>query len=213
LKLQNTRKRNNLPLRLECYDSISSLIMAEFCYVAVPVPLDMAFTYRVPEGLCVSAGSRVMVPFRRQRTVGVITDLHDRPPSVAAKNVLQSLDDEDVPALSSELLRLGKWISEYYLAPIGEVFRSMLPLNAEFRRSIVYRMADEGHMALHQAGSVGSPGRSKRTPDEQDAEFRVLNYLSAREQAREEALKTSLRASRDLLEGMVRKKWITREDE
>jgi len=187
--------------------------MAEFCDVAVPVPLDMAFTYRVPEGLCVSAGSRVMVPFRRQRTVGVITDLHDRPPSVAAKNVLQSLDDEDVPALSSELLRLGKWISEYYLAPIGEVFRSMLPLNAEFRRSIVYRMADEGHMALHQAGSVGSPGRSKRTPDEQDAEFRVLNYLSAREQAREEALKTSLRASRELLEGMVRKKWITREDE
>jgi len=186
--------------------------MAEFCDVAVPVPLDMTFTYRVPEGLCVSTGSRVMVPFRRQRTVGVITELHDRPPSVTAKNILQSLDDEDMPALSAELLRLGKWISEYYLAPIGDVFRSMLPLNAEFRRAVVYRMADEGHMALHLAGSAGSAGRSKRTPDEQDAEFRVLNYLSAREQAREETLKTSAGASRELLEGMVRKKWITRED-
>jgi primosomal protein N' (replication factor Y) len=186
--------------------------MAEFCDVAVPVPLDMTFTYRVPEGLRVSAGSRVMVPFRRQRTVGVITELHDRPPSVTAKNVLQSLDDEDAPALSGELLRLGKWISEYYLAPIGEVFRSMLPLNAEFRRAVVYRMADEGHSALHLAGSAGSAGKSKRTPDEQDAEFRVLNYLSAREQAREETLKTSSGASRELLEGMVRKKWITRED-
>ncbi|HEY4054458.1 MAG TPA: primosomal protein N' [Terriglobales bacterium] len=186
--------------------------MSEFCDIAVPVPLDMTFTYRVPEGLRVSAGSRVMVPFRRQRTVGVITELHDRAPSVTAKNVLQSLDDEDAPALSSELLRLGKWISEYYLAPIGEVFRSMLPLNAEFRRAVVYRMADEGHSALHLAGSAGSAGKSKRTPDEQDAEFRVLNYLSAREQAREETLKTSSGASRELLEGMVRKKWITRED-
>ena len=186
--------------------------MAQFCDVAVPVPLDMTFTYRVPEGLCVSAGSRVMVPFRRQRTVGVITELHDRPPSVTAKNILQSLDDENMPALSEELLRLGKWISEYYLAPVGEVFRSMLPLNAEFRRAVVYRMADEGHMALHLAGSAGSPGRSKRTPDEQDAEFRVLNYLSAREQAREDALKASSGVTRELLDGMVRKKWITRED-
>jgi primosomal protein N' (replication factor Y) (superfamily II helicase) len=186
--------------------------MAEFCDVAVPVPLDMTFTYRVPEGLCVSAGSRVMVPFRRQRTVGVITELHDRVPSVTAKSVLQSLDDEDAPALSGELLRLGKWISEYYLAPVGEVFRSMLPLNAEFRRSVVYRMADEGHLALHLAGSVGSPGRSKRTPDEQNAEFRVLNYLVAREQVREEGLKALPGVSRELLDGMVRKKWIMRED-
>jgi primosomal protein N' (replication factor Y) len=153
-----------------------------------------------------------MVPFRRQRTVGVITELHDRAPSVTTKNVLQSLDDENMPALSAELLRLGKWISEYYLAPIGEVFRSMLPLNAEFRRAIVYRIADEGHMALHLAGSAGSAGRSKRTSDEQDAEFRVLNYLAAREQAREETLRTSSGASRELLEGMVRKKWMTRED-
>jgi primosomal protein N' (replication factor Y) len=153
-----------------------------------------------------------MVPFQRQRTVGVITELHDRAPSVTAKNVLQSLDDDDAPALSSELLRLGKWISEYYLAPIGEVFRSMLPLNAEFRRAIVYRIADEGHMALHLAGSAGSAGRSKRTSDEQDAEFRVLNYLAAREQAREEGLKALSGMSRELLDGMLRKKWITRED-
>jgi primosomal protein N' (replication factor Y) (superfamily II helicase) len=186
--------------------------MSEFCDVAVPMPLDMTFTYRVPEGLRVSAGSRVMVPFRRQRTVGVITELHDRAPSVTAKNVLQSLDEDDAPALSSELLRLGKWISEYYLAPIGEVFRSMLPLNAEFRRAIVYRIADEGHMALHLAGSAGSAGRSKRTSEQQDAEFRVLNYLTAREQAREEGLKALSGMSRELLDGMLRKKWITRED-
>jgi primosomal protein N' (replication factor Y) len=107
---------------------------------------------------------------------------------------------------------LGKWISEYYLAPIGEVFRSMLPLNAEFRREVVYRMTDEGHMALHLAGSAGSSARSKRTPEEQDSEIRVLDYLASRDQAREGRLRSALSISQALLDGMVRKKWITRED-
>jgi primosomal protein N' (replication factor Y) len=121
--------------------------MAQFCDVAVPVPLDMVFTYRVPEGFCLVPGSRVVVPFRRQRLVGIVTSLHDRAPKVSAKDVLGVLDEADAPALVGELLRMGKWISEYYLAPLGEVFRTMLPLNAEFRRTVVYRITDEGHMA------------------------------------------------------------------
>jgi len=184
--------------------------MPEFCDVAVPVPLDMAFTYRVPDGLCLSAGSRVIVPFRQQRTVGVVTEVHDREPRVKTKAVLQALDDE--PALSSELLRFGKWISEYYLAPIGEVFRSMLPLTAEFRRAVVYRITGEGHAALHMAGTTGSPGRSKRSPEEQNAEFRVLDYLCMRELVREQTLRSANRVSHQLLDGMVRKRWIARED-
>jgi len=186
--------------------------MPDFCDVAVPVPLDMAFTYRVPDGLCLSAGSRVIVPFRQKRRVGVVTELHSREPRVKTKTVLQALDNEHEPALSSELLRLGKWISEYYLAPIGEVFRSMLPLSAEFRRAAVYRIADEGHAALHMAGTTGSPGRSKRSPEEQNAEFRVLDYLSMREFVREQTLRSANQVSRQLLEGMVRKRWIVRED-
>ena len=51
--------------------------------------------------------------------------------------------------LDEQLLRLGRWIADYYLAPLGEVFRTMLPLNAEFKRSISYRITDEGQMALH----------------------------------------------------------------
>lgn len=186
--------------------------MPDFCDVAVPVPLDMAFTYRVPDGVCLSAGSRVVVPFRQQRTVGVVTELHSREPRVKTKAVLQLLDDEHEPALSGELLRLGKWISEYYLAPMGEVFRTMLPLNAEFRRAVVYRITESGHMALHLAGSTGSAGRSKRSAEEQDTEFRVLNYLTMRDFVREQTLRSANQASRQLLDGMVRKKWIARED-
>ena len=184
--------------------------MPEFCDVAVPVPLHMVLTYRVPEGASAAVGSRVIVPFRRQRLAGVVTELHDRAPKVTAKTVLEVLDE--TPALSEELLRLGKWISEYYLAPVGEVFRSMLPLNAEFRRAIVYRITEEGHMALHLAGSGGSSARSKKNPEDQDAEYRALNYLAMRDEAREGTLRSATGIAPALLAGMVRKKWIERED-
>lgn len=184
--------------------------MAEFCDVAVPVPLHMVLTYRVPPGTSAAVGSRVIVPFRRQRLSGVVTELHDRAPKVTAKTVLEFLDEE--PALSEELLRLGKWIGEYYHAPVGEVFRSMMPLNAEFRRAIVYRITEVGHLALHEAGRGGSSSRSRKNPEEQDAEYRALNYLAIRDEAREGTLRSAAGVSRPLLSGMVRKKWIERED-
>jgi primosomal protein N' (replication factor Y) (superfamily II helicase) len=186
--------------------------MPLFCDVAVPVPLDIVFTYRVPNGFCLASGSRVVVPFRRQRLVGIVTDLHDQPPNVAAKDVLESLDQAATPSLTDELLRLGKWISEYYLAPLGEVFRTMLPLSAEFRRAVVYGITNEGHLVLHLVGEAGTPSRSKRGPEDQYAEFRVLDYLAAREESREESLRAATRVSRQLLDGMLRKNWIVRKD-
>ncbi|PYV47667.1 MAG: primosomal protein N', partial [Acidobacteria bacterium] len=70
----------------------------------------------------------------------------------------------------------------------------------------------EGHTALHLAGNSGSSARSRRTPEDQDAEYRVLNYLSARDNALEPALRSATRASLDILTGMLRKKWIARFD-
>ncbi len=63
----------------------------------------------------------------------------------------------------------------------------MLPLSAEFKRAISYRITDDGRMALHLAGMSGSPARSKRTPEQQLVEFRVLDYLAERESVREGA--------------------------
>src|SRR5579864_7525683 len=186
--------------------------MAEFCDVAVPVPLDMAFTYKIPDGAAPVVGGRVVVPFRQHRMAGIVVDVHDRAPSVTTKPVISVLDS--TPVLDEQLLRLGRWISDYYLAPIGEVFRTMLPLNAEFKRAIGYRITEDGHMALHLAGMSGSPGRSRRTPEEQAFEFRVLDYLSGNdgELVRLERLRAATRVPRNILEGMARKKWIVRED-
>ncbi len=184
--------------------------MPEFCDVALAVPLDMAFTYGVPESMAPVVGGRVLVPFRQQRMSGIVVELHDRKPAVQTKNVISVLDPE--PVLDESLLRLGKWIADYYLAPLGEVFRTMLPLSAEFKRTITYRITEPGQMALHLAGMTGSSARSRKTPEDQLAEFRVLDFLSERESVREQSLRGATRVSRSLLSGMVRKKWIERED-
>jgi primosomal protein N' (replication factor Y) len=184
--------------------------MLLFCDVALAVPLDMLFTYAIPPGMEPVVGGRVLVPFRQQRQSGIVVELHDRPPQVKTKKVIEALDL--VPVLDEHLLKLGKWIADYYLAPLGEVFRTMLPLSAEFKRSIVYRITDQGRMALHLAGMSGSPTQSKRTPDEQLVEFRVLDYLAERDSVSDASLRGAERVSKALLSGMVRKKWITRED-
>jgi primosomal protein N' (replication factor Y) len=186
--------------------------MPEFCDVALPVPLDMAFTYRIPDGAVPAIGGRVLVPFRQQRMMGIVVALHDRKPQVTTKNIVSIVDP--APLLDDQLLRLGRWIADYYLAPIGEVFRSMLPLTAEFKRVVGYRITEQGEMALHQAGMSGSSARSQRTPEEQEKEFRVLDFLTQPdgELIREGTLRQSTGASRKILDGMVRKKWIERED-
>jgi primosomal protein N' (replication factor Y) len=183
--------------------------MPEFCDVAVAVPLDAAFTYRIPEGMHPVVGGRVLVPFRQQRMSGIVVELHDRKPPVQAKNLHSAVDNE--PVLDQQLLRLGRWIADYYLAPLGEVLRTMLPLGAEFKRSVSYRITETGHTALHTASTAGYT-RSRRSSDEQLAEIRVLDYLVQRDDAFESSLKSSLKVSKAVLAGMVRKKWIERED-
>ena len=72
--------------------------MPTFCDVAVPVPLDAVFTYRVGETPPV-VGGRVLVPFRNERMVGIVTALHDNEPAAANKTfktkaVIAALDAE-----------------------------------------------------------------------------------------------------------------------
>ena len=185
--------------------------MPRFCDVAVPVPLDATFTYSIPEELpepCV--GGRVIVPFREKRLCGIVTELHDREPNFEAKPVQQVLDT--VAALTPELMQLGRWIAHYYIAPIGEVLRTMLPLSAEFRRVIGYRITDKGLEALHAASTIGSSLRSRQEPEQQMLEYAVLNRLADGEIMREASLRAATGAPRSVLQTLLRKKWIARED-
>ena len=185
--------------------------MPLFCDVAVPVPLDVTFTYRIPENSPEPVvGGRVIVPFREQRLSGIVTELHDREPTFTTRRLSQVLDS--TPALTPELMQLGRWIAQYYIAPVGEVFRTMLPLSAEFRRVLGYRITDKGIDALHAASTSGSSLRSRKEPEHQMLEYAVLNRLADGEITREATLRSTSGASRAVLQTLLRKKWIARED-
>ena len=186
--------------------------MPEFCDVALPVPLEMVFTYRVGDTAPV-VGGRVLVPFRAVRLSGIVVKLHDTPPSVKAKDVIAAIDA--VPVLDFALLRLGEWIAQYYLAPIGQVFATMLPLVAEIKHAWVYTITEAGHTALYDSATVGSSRRSKKSIDDQMVEYEVLNYLAgadADSPTREPTLRSATGATKEILSGLLRKKWIARQD-
>ena len=111
-----------------------------YCNVALPVPLRTTFTYAVPEALRGQAapGSRVLAPFRKKSLVGVVVEMVETPPEGTKIREISKVLDL-LPALTPKLIELGHWIAGYYLAPIGEVFRTMLPpvTDLSLRREMV----------------------------------------------------------------------------
>lgn len=174
--------------------------MPDFCDVALPVPLDACFTYRL-NGTVPVVGARVVVPFREKKLSGVVTRVHDEAPSAQARHILSVLDES--PVLDSQLIALGEWIARYYLAPLGEVFRTMLPLNAEFRRVMGYYVTNAG-LAVVRQGAFSS--------GDQNSELEVLKYLAESELVREGTLRSATGATKEVLSAMLRKKWIARQD-
>jgi primosomal protein N' (replication factor Y) (superfamily II helicase) len=119
-----------------------------FCCVALAVPLRTTFTYAVPETLreTVQAGSRVLVPFRRKALVGVVVEFAESAPQGTKIREITRVLDMD-PALTPNLIELAQWIAGYYLAPIGEVFRAMLPPVTELRSQRRISLTDAGREA------------------------------------------------------------------
>jgi primosomal protein N' (replication factor Y) len=98
--------------------------------VALPLPLPRSYTYRVPDAMRARArpGARVLVPFGARERIGWI-DRESDPRSVGdpekVKAVLGVLDA--APSVTPSVLRLCRWIAEYYVAPLGIVIRTALP--------------------------------------------------------------------------------------
>jgi primosomal protein N' (replication factor Y) (superfamily II helicase) len=140
---------------------------APFCNVALPVPLRTLFTYAVPEPLqgAVQVGSRVLVPFRKQAMVGVVLEFAESAPEeTKIREVTRVLDF--VPALSPKLVELGRWIASYYLAPIGEVFRAMLPPATEIKSQRHATLTEAGRFAAESlSGGELSHGLSSAEAD------------------------------------------------
>jgi len=119
-----------------------------FCNVALPMPLRTTFTYAIPEALrgTVQAGSRVLVPFRKKSMVGVVVEMAESAPQATKIREISRVLDF-VPALTPKLIELAHWIAGYYLAPVGEVFRAMLPPVTELKSQRQIILTDAGREA------------------------------------------------------------------
>src|SRR5271163_3789944 len=143
-----------------------------YCEVALPVPLRLTFTYAVPPALDGEplVGRRVVVPFGRRAMIGVGLSESDRPPDIPRiKEIAEVMDT--LPALPPKLIELGYWISRYYLAPIGETFRAMLPPEIEIRHDREYSLTDAGRAYLRDLAAA------EETTDEEKSELALLRHF------------------------------------
>ena len=135
--------------------------MMHYADLILPIPLQGLFTYAIPEGMNVGVGMRVLVTFGRSKTyLGIVARIHDvKPEGYQVKPITQLMDQE--PIVTEQQLKLWQWISDYYLSPIGEVYKAALPagLKAEdgykaktetyIRLTEQYRNTTALHIALN----------------------------------------------------------------
>ena len=175
----------------------------EFCQVALPRPVHQTFTYRLPEEIRDRArpGMRLRVPFGKREAIGCIESVATPARSDGVRAALELLDDE--PVLSRHLLETCSWISDYYVAPIGLVFRSALPPGL---------LGDRGEDAAQPVLLRKVIRLSRRLPTLEQREavfgraFRQRQAYEALEEAGGESTVTDLEAqgfNRSVLEGLV----------
>jgi len=127
--------------------------MAAFAEVVPipPIPDLEGLTYSIPESMrdAEIVGARVLVPLGRRRVTAIVTCVSDDAPAgVRCKDLLRILDDE--PILTRGLLELSDWMSQYYAAPLGEVFTLAVPrgLTTESRTVVTLEAAAQAHGPL-----------------------------------------------------------------
>ena len=101
--------------------------MPKFAETLLPLALPGTYTYRIPEGMRLSIGMRVLVPFGRKKIfTAIVVTLHDREPAgYDVKEILGTLDNK--PILRHPQLDFWQWIADYYLCSMGEVYKAALP--------------------------------------------------------------------------------------
>lgn len=122
---------------------------ALYADIALPIPLPDPLVYEVPPILAamVRPGVRARVSVGRRRLSGVVVEVHDRrPEGVNLRPVEEVLDLE--PVVTPELMELARFTAGYYMAPLGEVLRSILPSDLPPWGDRKVRLTDAGALAL-----------------------------------------------------------------
>ena len=117
--------------------------------IALPLPLPKSFDYVLAKGAVPAPGTRVLVPFGRGHSVGIVTGSADSSevPASKLKAVVRVLDP--APVFNGELQATLTWAARYYQHPIGEVLATALPVALRAPREL----PDNGEPALRLTAS------------------------------------------------------------
>lgn len=117
-------------------------MIARIAVSAVPFAIDKPYSYRVPEGMTVRAGVRVMVPFGKgnRRTEGVVISTEEGSVD-GLKAVDRCLDEE--PVISDTMLRLAAFLRERCFCTFYDCLRAMLPAPLWFQTKNTYSLTDD----------------------------------------------------------------------
>jgi len=116
----------------------------QYAVVAFPWPPHTLFTYGVPPSLrpAISRGHRVVVPLGSRTVTGYVTGFTATPPQGKCKDITAAADPW--PVLSAELLRLTKWVADYYIAGWGESIKCALPPGLSSKSVLCARIEESG---------------------------------------------------------------------
>ena len=129
--------------------------MKEIVEVAVGLPVFKTFHYLIPEKMRepLQIGMRVIVPFKGRKVTGFSIDLLEQPPK-GVEEKLREVEDllDEAPLIDSQMLRLYRWISDYYLYPLGEVIKTGLPPGLQLKSELILSLTQNGINSLAQGG-------------------------------------------------------------
>lgn len=104
--------------------------MGKIVSVAVLLPIDSVLDYVIPDDSDLTKniiGKRVVVPLGERYVTGVVIDVSDHSEVQNLKPIIEILDEE--PIFDDKMIELLIWVSQYYISPLGEVFKTALPPN------------------------------------------------------------------------------------
>lgn len=117
--------------------------MPRYADVILPVPVGEAFTYALPAAFAAdtSVGSRLIVPFGSKKIYSaIVLRLHDDKPPYDTKEALELLDA--APVVLDGQLRLWRWIADYYMCTLGDVYKAALPSGLKLESESSVRLED-----------------------------------------------------------------------
>jgi primosomal protein N' (replication factor Y) (superfamily II helicase) len=131
----------------------------EYIDVAVTLPVYNTFTYKTPERLVnlITPGMRVLVPFGRRRVTGYVLKITSKPEKLKAKLIFDILDD--IPLFPESMIQFFRWISDYYIHPLGDVIKTALPSGLNQRDISMISITEQGKTGLEKENFT--PGESE----------------------------------------------------